>query len=235
MKAKPLLFCFTYAGGTANFFDIIEKELPDIKLIKLEYAGHGERHKEGFYQNFDELTNDMFREIRDRLIGRDYGLFGYSMGSISTVEILKMILDQGHPIPKHVFLAAHEPHTKPELSGYTDGELDEWVRARTIQFGDVPEKLINNKVFWRTYLPIYRADYSIIGKYEFEKLGLETSVSATVFYSENDTPLADMKLWKKYFIGDCEFHSYTGTHFFIREHYKDMAGIINAKMLESRE
>ena len=52
MKPKQL-FCFTYAGGTSSFFDELGKELSGIEVVKLDYAGHGERHKENFYENFD--------------------------------------------------------------------------------------------------------------------------------------------------------------------------------------
>lgn len=229
MQNKPQLFCFTYAGGTASFFDQIEKDLPDVSVIKLEYAGHGERRKEFFYEGFNELADDMLREVKDRLIG-DYALFGYSMGSITLVEVLKRIIVEGMPMPKHVFLAAHEPHTKSELLGYTSDELDEWVKQRTINFGGVPDKLVNNKAFWRMYLPLYRADYSIIGKYEFEKLELRTMIPATVFYSETDTPLSDMKLWENYFVGNIDYHRYDGNHFFIHEHHSEMADVIREKL-----
>lgn len=225
--SKPQLFCFTCAGGSASFFDVIEKDLPEYELVKLEYSGHGTRHKEPYYQNFDELTDDMEWALKERYTGGDYALFGYSMGSITLVEVLKRIIaDSIIRKPTHVFLAAHEPHTKAELTGFADDELDEWVKDRTIRFGAVPEKLINNRSFWRMYLPIYRADYSIIGKYNFEDLSLNTSIPATVFYSETDTPRSEMELWKKYFTGNCEFFQYEGTHFFIQNHHADMADMI---------
>lgn len=225
---QPQLFCFSYAGGTSAFFDVIRKDLPEIDLVGLEYAGHGKRHKEGFYKNFDELADDMFWEIKDRLF-KDYALFGYSMGSIALVEVLKRIISRRLPLPSHVFLAAHEPRTKSELLGFKADELDEWVKNRTIKFGAVPEKLLNNQVYWRTYLPLYRADYTIIGKYEFEKLRLKTEIPAIIFYSEKDTPLIEMELWKKYFVGNCDFYQYDGTHFFIQKHHVEMAKIFKGR------
>lgn len=228
--SKPQLFCFTYAGGTAVFFDGIEKDLQEFDLVKLEYAGHGARHKEPFYQNFDELADDMFQLLKERYAGGKYFLFGYSMGTITLVEVLKRIIaDTDINAPSHVFLAAHEPHSKAELIGFMDDELDEWVKDRTIRFGAVPEKLLNNKSFWRMYLPLYRADYSIIGKYSFEELFLQTSIPVTIFYSETDTPRTDMELWKKYFTGDCEVHQYEGTHFFIQTYHSEMAEVIRTR------
>lgn len=225
------IFCFTYAGGNATFFDELDKDLPEFELVKLEYSGHGTRHKEPFYENFDELADDMYAVLKSKYNGSKYALFGYSMGTISLVEVLiRIVSDRKTPLPDHVFLAAHEPKTKAELSGYTPDELDEWVKVRTIRFGGVPEKLIHNKSFWRMYLPLYRADYSIIGKYRFEELDLMTDIPATVFYSETDTRYEDMKLWRNIFKGEIQFHQYEGTHFFIQNHHTEIADVIRASI-----
>ena len=109
-------------------------------------------------------------------------------------------------------------------------ELDEWVKARTIRFGAVSEKLLNNRTFWRTYLPLYRADYGLISGYRFEALRLSTDVPATVFYSQTDTPIGDMRQWRRYFTGPCDFHCFEGNHFFIRDHQGRMAEIIKDRM-----
>ncbi len=228
MQSKPQLFCFSYAGGTAAFFDVIEKDLKGIELVKLEYAGHGERRREAFYKDFDALADDMYEQLRKRYCGGEYALLGYSMGSISLVEVLKRIFASEMKKPINIFLSAHEPHTKSELLNFEADELDEWVKERTIRFGAVPKRLLDNKVFWRTYLPVYRADYMIIGKYQFEQLDMKADIPTTVFYSETDTPLSEMQLWEKYF--PCEFHQYPGTHFFIQEHHAEMAEIIKNKM-----
>ncbi|MCR4691493.1 MAG: hypothetical protein K5739_09125 [Lachnospiraceae bacterium] len=229
MKSKVQLFCYTYAGGNCSFFDEIEKELPKIECVKPEYSGHGTRHREPFYHDFDELADDMYMLFRQAYKGGDYALFGYSMGTISLVEVLKRICNAGDiPEPKRVFLAAHDPQNRVVPFKADDETLTEWVKQRTIQFGAVPEKLINNKTYWRTYLPLYAADYSIIGKYRFENLKLRITVPATVFYSEKDTPLSEMKLWEKFF--QCEYCQFDGTHFFIQEHHEEMAGIIRSRL-----
>ncbi|MBO7632112.1 MAG: thioesterase [Lachnospiraceae bacterium] len=225
--SKIQLFCFTFAGGTAAFFDTIEKDLDGIDVVKLEYPGHGTRHKEPFCRDFDELAEDMYRLFLENYAGGEYALMGYSMGTISLVEVLKRILrDRSIQRPSRVFLAAHEPHPKVELSGFAEQVSDEWVMDRTVRFGAVPEKLRNNRSFWRMYLPIYRADYEMIARYRFDRLDLTTDIPATLFYSEQDTPRPDMELWKNCFTGVCELHEYEGTHFFIQEHHSEMARVI---------
>lgn len=227
--SQPTIFCFTYAGGTGAFFDLIEKDMPSVNLVKLEYAGHGSRHREKVYNNFDALADDMFLRIQSQ-ITENYALLGYSMGSIAAVEVLRRIIDTKLPLPRHIFLAAHEPHAKSELSGFTLDERDAWVKQRTIEFGDIPKQLIDNQVFWKMYLPLYRADYKLIGEYDFNGLRLHTTIPASIFYSESDTPIKEMKLWEKYF-ENCEYHCYVGNHFFIREYHREIADIIMNRLV----
>lgn len=236
MQSSKQIFCFTYAGGTASFFDEIEQDLPELSFVKCEYSGHGKRHREPLYQSFDELADDMVRIFKERYNGGEYALFGYSMGCISLVEVLKRLMAmKNQKLPDCVFVAAHEPLTRKEYPGDGAEYTDSWVKERTIQFGALPEKIINNNSFWRMYLPLYRADYSIIGDYCFENLNLTSYIPATVFYSETDTPLADMRLWEEIFIADCEFKRYEGTHFFIKQHHEEMANDISSRMIRRDE
>ena len=190
------LICLTYAGGNATFYDQLQKELSkSVEVIALEYAGHGQRHKEPLYKTFDELSRDMLRLLKEKLVaGEDYAIMGYSMGTISTIELLKRILQDtilNNPI--HIFLAAHEPATKKELKNYADNEMDELVKERTIQFGGIPQTLINNKSFWRMYLPIYKADYTLIGTYKFEELNLKRIFRQPFFFPK---VIHRMRKWK---------------------------------------
>ena len=233
----PQLFCFPFAGGTASFFDQIEQDLAGatkatVNIVKFEYPGHGEHRKEPLCETISVLADDMFTRFRASYVGGIYALFGYSMGTIVLVEVLRRILASIYPAPKHIFLAAHEPKTIHEILSYASDELDDWVKARIMNLGTVPEQLRNNKTFWRIYLPIYRANYIMLAKYSFENLRFQTSIPATIFYSETDTPLKEMKLWENYFVGQVDYHKYEGQHFFIRQNHSAMAEVIRSKMAE---
>lgn len=224
------IFCFTFAGGTADFynkFDVFEDYGVDV--LKMEYSGHGRRRNEPFYRNFDELSEDMISVMKQNIKANDrYAMFGYSMGSISVVSILQKIIHSGeiNP-PEYVFIAAHEPFF---TFGNEDKSLDDFVKSRIIQLGGIPEKLISNKSFWRMYLPLYKADYIIIRDYNLKEIELKTDIPLTVFYSEQDTPLCKVKEWRKFFTGECQFEEYSGSHFFINEHYGNMINIIKERL-----
>lgn len=226
------LFCFTFAGGTAAFFNQLEETCASqIEFVKLEYPGHGSRHKEKLCDTFQELSVDLYGQIRENYSGGEYALMGYSMGSIAVLETLRYLMRiEELPCPRHVFLAAHEPKVVVDLDKCSSEEIEEYVKNRTILFGGVPDQLLNNKSFWRMYLPLYKADYLMISRYHFEDLMFTSDIPVTVFYSEQDTPRAEIERWRRYFTGSCEFVEYTGTHFFINEHYREMAMLIKERL-----
>lgn len=227
------VFCFTHAGGTATFYNQLQGYLePEYEVNKLEYSGHGNRRKENYYTDFDELAMDMYREIQGKYNPDDeYALIGYSMGTISVVEVLRIIMKKGElPLPKHIFLAAHEPRTMSISCDYIGKDFDKYVKERMICFGGIPENLIDKECFWRMYLPIFRADFTILSKYDFDSLRLRSNIPTTIFYSEKDTSYLEMKKWKNYFTGTCDFVAYSGNHFFIYEKCKEIADVIIEKL-----
>ncbi len=227
------LFCLSFAGGTASFFDQVEKSLgSEIDVIKLEYAGHGERRKEGFYNSFRELALDQIRAIKENITNNEeYALFGYSMGCISIMAILQEINNCNDiNAPKYIFIAAHEPNTIKGPAINQDESLDEIIKRRTIQLGGVPQTLINNSSFWRMYLPVLRADYGLIIKYDFDALEYKSEIPVSILYSEEDTPLKEMQKWQKYFLGNVDYYKFSGSHFFIKDNYQEFANIINEKL-----
>lgn len=234
-RKEHLLFCFPYAGGTADFYNDLEGVADDnVHFIKLEYSGHGERMKEPLYHGFDELTEDLYPWIIKNLENypeADYALMGYSMGSIAAFDMIrKLVIEDKIRKPVHVFLAAHHPGHIFGLQSVPEEELAAWVKERTIGFGGIDQRLLNNKSFWRLYLPIYTADYRIISSYDFERIQIQTDIPATIFYSEEDIPYEQMKGWKRFFTKECSYVEYEGPHFFIHKYYREMAGLICRKL-----
>lgn len=225
------LFCLPYAGGNADFYkdikEYIENKDTRIEVIALEYPGHGSRRKENLLSTFDDLSSDVIKQMAMKFDEDDYALMGYSMGSIVASEVVrKILLGELLSKPKKVFLAAHEPRTIKMYTSLSNTIDDATVKKRTIDFGAVPESLINNETFWRMYLPLFKADYNMILNYNFGNLSLKTNIDTTIFYSEIDTPYEIMKEWSKYYCGKLEYFQFDGNHFFIKNHMIEIGNII---------
>ena len=233
--SKKILFCFTISGGKADFFDSISKYLEsDIEVVKLEYAGHGERYREPFYQTLEELVDDLYPVIREKVQKKEvaYSFLGYSLGSIVASAMAQNIMKKREiGAPEALFLAAHEPKQRIELETFSDLEDNESVKKRVISFGNVPDRLIENKAYWRVYLPIYRADFAMIGRFDFGSLERKEEIPVTVFYSEEDVSFTRIQKWDRIY-KKCDYVRYSGSHFFIIEHCEKMADVIKQKMLK---
>ena len=228
------LFCFPFIGGSGSFFSGLEPYLePDIELVKLEYAGHMTRRHEPFYRDFDELAADMYGQIKGQAGGEPYALFGYSMGAIAAGEVTKLILVKGEISPPvHVFLASHGPRPILDRPENDEQDTDETVKRWTVRFGGLPEKLINSATFWRIYLPIYRADYALLMRYDYGRLDYETRIPATVLFSPADIPRENVEKWRRIFTGECRVLEFDGGHFFLREHEREAADVIKERVRE---
>lgn len=226
------LFCFTFAGGSGSFFDGLgEYVRSDVELVKLEYAGHIARHREAFYRDFDGLTADMYAQVKVRQNGQPYALLGYSMGALAAAEVVKTVLDRDElPAPAHVFLASHAPCGMSDGYDVDSAGDDETVKRWTIRFGGLSDDLIGNRTFWRMYLPVYRADYRLITGYDFGRLDFTVDVPADMFFSPEDIPPGDMEKWRGIFTGPCDIKAYSGGHFFLREHAREVAEVINERL-----
>lgn len=228
------LFCFSIAGGSSELFHCIEPYLSrEIRMIKLEYAGHGIRMREPFYTDVDALVEDMYSMIRDDLKDTDeYMLFGYSMGCIALSATLAEIISREElPIPRHVFLAAHIPGVSGKVLSDEELENDDAMKSVLIQFGGIPQDIASSAIFWKLYMPIYKADYRLMRSYSFDKLRLKTDISTDVFLCEDDTSYDEMQKWKKFYVGELAFHSFIGGHFFVKSHAERIAEIISERAL----
>lgn len=107
------LFCIPYAGGNASFFNNLKKYLEDfVEVYNLEYSGHGIRRREAFYHDFEELLIEVKEQIEThRKKDVPYAILGYSMGSLAAYELAANYFMAD--LPKHIFLAAHEPPDLP--------------------------------------------------------------------------------------------------------------------------
>lgn len=102
--SKIKLFCFPYAGGSAQIFHSWSNYLSSqIEIIPVELSSRGRRFNEPLYKNFDELLNDVFNQIHNDIIQTPYAFFGHSLGALIAFELVHKIIADNLPSPKQVF------------------------------------------------------------------------------------------------------------------------------------
>ena len=225
------LFVFPYAGGSIaamkRLTDLIDKR---IDVITVEYPGRGTRAKEPFAASFPDLLEDAFaqsRNLRDESV--PYAVFGYSMGSILAYEIVAKRAIPGDL--KHLFIAAEvSPKARCLELRKIENPTDVRILDRARQLGGLDERLLANRRFADIYIKPMLSDYRLFFEYRFTDRSDRIKTDATFFYCERDTAYSDVCQWRELIEGNYSFHEMGVNHFFINQHYEEMARIINDTM-----
>lgn len=225
------LICAPFAGAIRKDFDsFISCFGEEWEVCLIDYPGHGSRRREPYAKNFSELAEKSALQVTALLVQNEpYVLMGYSMGSIVVYE---MVVRGLVPAPKLLVEASHRP---PNLEWASKSfvhldDRDFWKQLKKLgAMGNVQESFLENKVYRRMFFDPIREDYRIISTYQ-RKMQKIHGVPAICFYSPSDVPEEEMNQWKLFFENEADFYQMGENHFFLYDHYSEMAAIIQEQM-----
>lgn len=234
MVKKIKLLCFPYAGGSAMVYQKWRKYISDsIELCPIELAGRGKRFKEPLYQNFHELIEDMFNEIRHHLDGTYYAFYGHSLGSLVVYELLRHISYNSFYEPEHIFFSAHGSPFVEKTSIYQNIHKlpDSEFLDRIQKLGGTPDDLLKHPQFTEVFLKILRADFEVLNLYEPNFIKVNCPI--TVLGGKHDQTIDNKELlgWKEHASSDFKIYKLNGGHFFIQETIQEVTNIVNTRLI----
>jgi medium-chain acyl-[acyl-carrier-protein] hydrolase len=100
------LFCFHYAGGSAQTFYAWPADLPpnvEVGLIQLPGRGHrlAEPKITGLLP-LSRIVAQALQQYRDK----QFAFFGHSLGAMLCFEVARSLRKENHPEPSHLFISA---------------------------------------------------------------------------------------------------------------------------------
>ena len=221
------LITIPYAFGNANIFlELFHALEGKMNTTAVEYAGHGRRITDELHTKLEDVVSDVYEQIEGILDScEDYCLLGYSMGSTVAYYLYFFLKERGIS-PKHLYFMANTPPYVPD-EGVPSSELsDDAFLKEMSDLGGLPQEVLECKELVDLFLPIMRADVRL------EESGLTSEPSTidcnmSVIYSTQDDEGGKVEQWRRCAGMLCDFHQFEGTHFFMLEHYADVAEIIN--------
>ena len=237
MRSKKLqLFILPYAGGSIASFkrltDLLDEQ---IDVVTVEYAGRGTRAKDQLARSIGELLDDAIRYCRERRIPEiPYTVMGYSMGSVLAYEIAVRKALEGELI--HLFISAEvSPKERSLELRKVENPTEERILERARTLGGLDERMLKNKRFADIYIRPMLSDYRLFFEYRFLGYPEKVKVDTTFFYCEKDTAFADVQKWNELIDGQFDFHEMGDNHFFINQHYTEIAKVINDTLSRKAE
>ena len=225
------LFCFPYAGASAMVYNNWRKSLNShIQLVPIELAGRGTRYSEDYYQDFNEMVEDVYHIVKDQIDDQSpYALFGHSMGSWLAFELTyKIMSEQRHP-PMHVFFSARRAPHLPNDELDVNGLSMESVKETIFKLGGTPKEIYENDEMMNAFLPIIYADFKVMNtfKYVNREEKLPCAISVMSGKEDKEISISNLLGWKEHSQLGCKIYRLPGGHFFQNEHVEQVTTIIN--------
>ncbi|MFC5703417.1 thioesterase II family protein [Cohnella faecalis] len=233
---RVTLFMFPYAGASASVY---EKWKPlfheSIDIVPVEIPGRGKRFPEPPLRRIGPIVEDAYTRIEGQLSERPYALFGHSLGSVVAFELARKAKRLGKKPPVRLFVSGRAAPQVKELDEPVYLLPDERFKQKIRSLGGTPPEFFQNEQLLSLFLPILKADYEASDTYRDEADASDKlSCGMTVLHGTEDEP-CDPSEWSVHSTGTSDFHEFEGGHFFINEHAKPVAELINRLLCTKEE
>jgi surfactin synthase thioesterase subunit len=226
-NAKVRLFCFHYGGGSStSFYPWISKIPSFIELMAVELAGRGRNMSQPLLTNVHDITALMIEEIKYYL-DKPFIFFGHSVGSLICFDLTKAMREQNLQIPMHLILsgsmAPHTLHKRKHICHLDDIAFTEELKV----YNGIPQEVQNEPSLMEMFLPIIRADMSIIENYNHSQ-DKPLDCNITTIAGKNDPTVAieDVQAWKSHTMLSHNHYTLDGDHFFIKTELQEVINIV---------
>ena len=212
------LFCFPFSGGGASFFRSWQDFLPlDVEICTVQMPGRENRFKEEPFIHMRSVLQKMV-QVLDLYQELPFAFLGHSLGGLISYELALQLRKQNRATPVHLFVsscrAPHLPEIHPPLHRLPRDEFIESLR----RYNGTPDEVLNNPDLMEIFLPVLRADFSILETYQYqEEEPLDCPVSVLGGVKDNNAPYEDLIAWEKYTRCDFKVRMYPGGHFYLKE------------------
>lgn len=227
------LVCVPYAGGGASVYQPWGRALlPAVEPWALRLPGHDARMAEPLATDLVSVASDAAAALVALGPG-PYALFGHSLGAFLAFEIARALRDRWDTDP--TFLAVggrNAPHIG--TSGATMSHLpdDEYLDLLDRRFGAIPQVIRDDAQMRALYLPILRADVSMLETYAYRP-GKPLSCPILALGGEDDpeTSVGSLAAWGAHTTAGCTTVMLPGGHFFLETQREQLLQLLSAELL----
>jgi len=216
--ARLRLFCFPFGGSGASFyFKWIEDLSTAVELCLVQLPGRERRLREKSFSQMSPLVAglapvfDAYQEI-------PFIFFGHSLGALIGFELARQLRRQSKTGPVHIYISGRRaPHIQepdPPIHDLPQLAFLEAVR----RYNGTPELVFEEPELLEIYLPILRADFSLLETYIYQKEDpLECPITAFGGLQDSTTEYEALCAWREHTCKEFRIKMFPGGHFYLKD------------------
>lgn len=214
-----------YAGGNETSYERFRQHLPEgWDMVAFTQPGKGSRISEPPITDIHAIV-DCYVQQFDELLNGPYVIYGHSMGTMLAYLLTHRLVEQGNPLPKHLFLSSFPApyhHHNRHRSAMTDEQFIAHIRT----LGGLPPAMLEEPKLLRLILPMLRADITAIDSYRHMERD-PLPVPITMMFGSRETALmASVRDWQQETSLPLRLKRIDGGHFFIFEKTQETVKIL---------
>lgn len=227
------LVAFPFAGGNSRCYQELQRALPSwIKLTVHELPGHGLRMREPLLRSMTAVVDDAVERLAPALRA-PYALYGHSYGAAVAHELSRRISREGCRMPLQLFVSGRRAPAAlgadPPLHQLSSAAF----HARLARYGGTPAAVLQNPELMEMFERILRADLEALESSESTGVARPLDVPIHVMLGlEDDVTEEQAQAWQLESSRPLLVSRFSGGHFFIREHAREIARRITGDLEE---
>ncbi|MGW0249804.1 thioesterase II family protein [Nocardia goodfellowii] len=208
----PVLYCVPHAGATSLAYRQWGPFISEGTALSIAaLPGRGRRIREPLARDASEIIEPLGAAIADR--GRNFLLFGHSMGALIAFGTTQWLRDNGYQGPEVLVVsgspAPHIPKPINDPNRLGDAEFEELVR----RIGGLPENVLADPAMRQHALGLLRADFGVAHSFQ-PRLGT-ASCPILALHATGDTWVRgqDVQEWAAHTSSEFRYAELSGDHF----------------------
>ena len=209
------LFCLPHAGAGTSAYNLWKRFLPaTIEVCPIQIPGRESRISEPSVTDCTTLIESITLATH---LDKPYAIFGHSMGALLALDLAQSLRANGLRTPSHLFVsgrnATHVPMKHGSIHKMGD---EEFLAALAIRYGGLPQEILDTPELLELYLPILRADLTLLETHQYQRLGpLDCPISAFSGKDDANVSREGLEAWGDHTSAAFEAHWFDGGHFYL--------------------
>lgn len=230
-KALLRLFCFPYAGGSAQVFQTWPGKLPlTVEVCTLQLPGRGGRMGEAPYLSAEQVIEEVIQAFPS-YEDKPFAFFGHSMGALVSFEVARRLRRERRAGPLQMFIsgnrAPHLPRRGEPTYNLPEPEFIEKIKS----LNGTPQEVLEHPELMQLILPILRADFTVCQTYSYRpEPPLLCPISVFGGLQDYEVGREGVEAWREQTSGPFSLRMLAGDHFFIHSSQALLLNMISREL-----
>jgi medium-chain acyl-[acyl-carrier-protein] hydrolase len=233
-NAELRMFCFPYAGGSAQIFSSWWRSLPNfVQVVPVQLPGRGNRISETPWRKIDQLADAIAEDLLPVFEEKPFVFFGHSMGATLGFEVVRRLTGRNQVIPEFLLISGRRaPHIPDDDPPTYALPKDEFIKELK-RLNGTPDEVIQSKELMELMEPMLRADFEAVQTYEYAPSPpLEIPFFVMGGVDDLEVTREHLEGWRTHTTGSFSLHMFPGDHFFLHPQKETLLRYISQVLVE---